>query len=86
MKILHGIFNNNLEIIISDTGIGIDENHKIKIFESFYQLEKNNNNKTGGLGLGLTIAKENINAMNGIITLDSEKNKGSTFKITIPLN
>lgn len=86
VKILHGIFNNNLEIIISDTGIGIDENHKIKIFESFYQLEKNNNNKTGGLGLGLTIAKENINAMNGIITLDSEKNKGSTFKITIPLN
>ena len=73
-----------IQIYVKDTGIGIDtENQKI-IFERFSQAEKEITKKVGGLGLGLSIAKENAELLGGNITLESEKGKGSTFFINLP--
>jgi PAS domain S-box-containing protein len=74
----------NLILYVKDTGIGISpENHQI-IFERFAQEDKGMAPKYGGLGLGLSICKENAKLLGGDITVESEKSKGSTFFVTIP--
>ena len=73
-----------LEIYVKDTGIGIKPESQEIIFERFSQEEKGLSRKVGGLGLGLSIAKENAELLGGKITLKSEKGKGSTFFVTIP--
>ncbi|MGM0552105.1 MAG: PAS domain-containing hybrid sensor histidine kinase/response regulator [Bacteroidota bacterium] len=76
--------NKSLVIYVKDTGIGISpENHKL-IFDRFSQEDKEMTRKHGGLGLGLAISKENAKLLGGDITLISEKQKGSTFYLTIP--
>ena len=75
--------NNKLVIYVKDTGIGISpENYKI-IFDRFSQEEKELSHKTGGLGLGLSIAKENTELLGGEISLKSRKGEGTTFYIKI---
>jgi PAS domain S-box-containing protein len=74
----------HLEIFVKDTGIGIDSDKQELIFERFSQAEKELSQKVGGLGLGLSIAKENAELLNGSIRLESKKNAGSTFFLTIP--
>ncbi len=73
-----------IKIKIKDTGIGIKEDEKEIIFESFLQLENEISRKFSGLGLGLSIAKENTLALGGSISFESKKNKGSTFIIKLP--
>lgn len=74
----------NLILYVKDSGIGISpKNHEI-IFERFSQEDKEISRKLGGLGLGLSICKENAKLLGGVITLESEKGKGSTFYVTIP--
>jgi len=70
-------------IYIKDTGIGINPEMQESIFERFSQ-ENKGVSIYGGLGLGLSIAKENTILLGGKITLESEKGKGSTFYVTIP--
>jgi PAS domain S-box-containing protein len=78
------IENDILKLFVKDTGIGIaPKNHQI-IFERFSQEDKTMSRKHGGLGLGLSISKENAQLLGGDITLTSEKDKGSTFYVTIP--
>jgi len=67
-------------ITISDTGCGMSEEVKKKIFEPFFSTRK----AEGGVGLGLTIVKNAILAHNGIIEVESEPGKGSTFRIILP--
>ncbi|WP_298285197.1 PAS domain S-box protein [uncultured Lutibacter sp.] len=74
----------NLEIFVKDTGIGINKDKQEAIFERFSQEEKELSQNAGGLGLGLSIAKENTELLGGIISVDSVKGKGSTFKVSIP--
>jgi len=73
-----------LQIYVKDTGVGIKSKNQKTIFERFSQEEKELSRKVGGLGLGLPIAKENAELLGGKITLQSEKGKGSTFFVTIP--
>ncbi len=73
-----------LEIYVKDTGIGIKKEKQETVFERFSQEEKEISQKTGGLGLGLSISKENAELFGGKISLESEKGKGSTFYITFP--
>ncbi|MBL4939534.1 MAG: response regulator [Lutibacter sp.] len=76
--------NYELELYIKDTGIGIEQaNHEL-IFERFSQAEKDLTKKVGGLGLGLSIAKENTELIGGNIRLESKIDEGSTFFVTIP--
>lgn len=74
----------DLIFTVSDTGIGIPKEQHQAIFEAFRQQEKLNIKKYGGTGLGLTITKRLVEMMNGVISLESEYGKGSTFIVKIP--
>ena len=74
----------DLVLYVQDTGIGISAQNQEIIFERFSQEEKELSRKHGGLGLGLSISKENAELLGGSIHLESEKGKGSTFYLTIP--
>ena len=76
--------NNELEIYVKDTGIGIDVAKHELIFERFSQTEKDLSKKMGGLGLGLSIVKENVELLGGKIKLESKLGAGATFIITLP--
>ncbi|HEY9169533.1 MAG TPA: PAS domain S-box protein [Lutibacter sp.] len=73
-----------LEIYVKDNGIGIESEKQLLIFERFSQAEKSLSKKVGGLGLGLSIAKENTELLGGKISVVSELGKGATFFISIP--
>ena len=64
--------------------ISKQQENKQKIFERFSQEEKEISKKHGGLGLGLSISKENAKLLGGDISLKSHKKEGSTFFVTIP--
>ncbi len=66
---------------VKDTGIGIPESEKEKIFERFYRLESSRSKETGGSGLGLSIAKEIVEEHGGKIQVNSIENVGTTFSI-----
>ena len=74
-----------INIKIEDSGIGIDETKRELIFEEFTQANENIEKKYGGSGLGLTISKKLIEILGGSITVKSEIDKGSIFKIYFPL-
>ncbi len=71
-----------IEIKISDNGVGIDKEDLPKIFDRFY---RGSQNKTPGTGLGLAIVKEIITLHSGKISVESKKDKGTTFIISIPI-
>jgi len=68
-----------IEFVIKDTGIGIPEDKKDKIFKSFAQANSDTTRKYGGSGLGLSICKQLIEIMGSDLHLESEINKGSKF-------
>lgn len=70
---------------IMDKGIGIPAQEQEKIFNKFYRGQENEGFNRGGAGLGLTVVKHIVAAHNGTITLTSNVNQGSTFRITLPL-
>nr|WP_297704445.1 ATP-binding protein [uncultured Butyrivibrio sp.] len=73
-----------LFVKVSDTGMGIREEDKEKLFKSFQRLEEKKNRSIEGTGLGLHITYRLLEMMDGNIRLDSEYGTGSTFEITIP--
>lgn len=77
--------NDKMELffIVKDSGIGIDEADKEKLFQSFSQVDASISRKYGGTGLGLNICKQLVELMGGRIEVESEKNRGSTFSFSI---
>lgn len=69
---------------VIDTGIGIKQEDLSKLFDSFKRLELNKNRNIEGTGLGLNIAKQLVDLMQGTITVESEYGKGSIFTVSIP--
>ena len=74
----------NVGIFVIDTGIGIEQNKLIKVFERFQQAEDSVTRRYGGTGLGLSIVRDLVHLQNGTINLNSVLDKGTTFKISIP--
>lgn len=72
---------NDKTLVVKDTGIGISDDDKGRIFERFYRVDKARSKKTGGTGLGLAIVKHICLNNNYEIELDSRLNEGTTFKI-----
>jgi hypothetical protein len=76
----------SLECSITDTGIGIEKENLTKIFEKFYQVDSSYTRATGGIGMGLTIIKEIVEAHGGKVWAESEGlGKGARFVFTLPL-
>lgn len=75
-----------LEFKVSDTGVGIDDRDKEKIFDIFSQADSSITRKFGGTGLGLAISKELVEMMGGRIYLESQIGEGSTFSFIIELS
>jgi PAS domain S-box-containing protein len=75
-----------IQIYIKDTGIGISQENLDLIFHRFSQVEKELSRKSGGLGLGLSIAQENAELIGGRISLESIKGEGSTFYLNLPFD
>lgn len=69
---------------VTDTGIGIPETELPLIFERFYRTDKSRNRKSGGAGIGLAIVKSIVNAHGGTVTVESIKEQGSCFTVSIP--
>jgi len=80
LKITTRNINNGIEVAISDTGIGIPEAERKKIFQPFYTTKRD------GTGLGLSISYSIIKEHGGEIYVDSEIGKGTTFRIFLPVS
>jgi two-component system sensor histidine kinase SenX3 len=74
----------NIEIAVTDRGIGIAREHQERVFERFFRVDKARSRATGGTGLGLAIVKHIAANHNGSIRLWSQPGTGSTFTLSIP--
>jgi signal transduction histidine kinase len=72
-------------IHVTDTGIGIAEEHLAKVFDVFYQVDGSSTREYGGAGLGLAIVKSFVEAHGGEVQVRSTSSQGSTFTLVLPL-
>ena len=77
--------NNVLTLKVIDTGVGMDQTQISQLFTPFTKIMSNRHLNREGVGLGLTISKNLANALGGDITVESQVNKGSIFKVVFPL-
>ena len=71
-------------VSVADTGIGIAPEHRERIFERFYRVDKSHSKASGGTGLGLSIVKHAVQYHHGTVELQSEEGKGTTICILLP--
>ena len=74
-----------MQLVVSDSGIGISRDQVAKIFEPFFQVDSSSTRAFGGTGLGLTLAKAYVEAHGGRIWVDTTPGQGSTFTATFPV-
>jgi signal transduction histidine kinase len=74
----------NAIVTVHDTGIGIGEHELERVFERFYRADEARNRQSGGVGLGLAIARELVMRHGGRISVESTEGAGSTFTIQLP--
>ncbi len=77
--------NGNAEIVVRDTGIGIAEKDRQRVFDRFYRVDKARSRALGGAGLGLSIVRWIVEVHGGDIRIDSAPGRGSTFTVDLPL-
>jgi two-component system phosphate regulon sensor histidine kinase PhoR len=73
-----------VRLSVEDTGIGIPEADRARIFERFYRVDKARSRALGGTGLGLAIVKHLVQAMGGEVSVESVPGSGSVFHVRLP--
>ncbi|MCK3685537.1 ATP-binding protein [Maribellus sp. YY47] len=76
--------NKWLKFEVKDTGIGISDENREKIFDDFVQLDTDANKKAGGTGLGLYIVKKLVSLLEGNVSVQSQVGEGTTFTVILP--
>ncbi|MFZ2199493.1 MAG: HAMP domain-containing sensor histidine kinase [Microgenomates group bacterium] len=76
------VLDNKIVVKVTDNGIGIEQKEMVNVFDRFYRADKSRH--TNGYGLGLSIAKEIVEGNNGVIKIESKKDKGTTVSIALP--
>jgi two-component system sensor histidine kinase ArlS len=74
---------NDIVITIADTGSGIDEAFREKIFEPFFRVDKSRSREIGGVGLGLAMVREIVRAHDGKIDVHKNAYGGTTFEVKL---
>jgi two-component system phosphate regulon sensor histidine kinase PhoR len=74
-----------LVLIVEDTGVGVPEDARQRIFERFYRVDKGRSKKVGGTGLGLSIVKHIVNYYEGTIEVQSKLQEGTRFTVRLPI-
>jgi signal transduction histidine kinase len=77
--------DDTMRVAVGDTGIGISEDQRRRIFDAFTQVDMSNTRQVGGVGLGLYIVKALVEAHGGEVGVDSAMGQGSRFWFTLPL-
>lgn len=85
IKIYDHLENSKYQFIISDTGMGVPDSDKQKIFGRFYRVDKSRNSNSGGHGLGLAIAKQIVENHHGHIFVRNNLPHGSEFVVELPI-
>jgi len=75
---------NGIVLAVSDTGIGISEEHRARIFEPFWQVEQSRTRRVGGTGLGLSVVRKFSELLGGTLSVQSEVGVGTTISLRLP--
>ncbi len=78
-----GVTHDAVTVSVGDDGPGIDERHLSRVFERFYRVDAGRSREVGGTGLGLSIVKHLVEAMGGMVSVESQLNRGTTFSFTL---
>lgn len=74
-----------IELCVADTGVGIDEKERPRVFDAFYQVDSSATREQGGTGLGLSIVKRLVEAHEGTIRIETNQPRGTVFIVTLPV-
>jgi heavy metal sensor kinase len=77
--------NGQALVEVADTGIGMPPEAVPHIFERFYRVDRSRSRRTGGTGLGLSIVKTTVEGFGGTVQVESEPDRGSTFRVVLPV-
>jgi signal transduction histidine kinase len=80
-----GIREDNVCVVVQDTGIGMSADTRARIFDKFFRAPEARSMEAKGLGLGLSLVHQMVQAHGGLIEVESEVEKGSTFSVLLPL-
>ena len=74
-----------IEFRVADTGIGIPEDERSRVFDAFYQVDSSSTREAGGTGLGLSIVRRLIDGHDGTVRIEDNTPKGTVFVVTLPV-
>ena len=74
-----------VEVRVADTGIGIPEGERERVFDAFYQVDSSSTREQGGTGLGLSIVRRLVEGHEGTVKVEANEPAGSVFVVTIPV-
>ena len=83
--VLLGARRTGVELRVADTGIGIPETERTRVFDAFYQVDSSSTREAGGTGLGLSIVKRLVDGHDGSVRIEANQPRGSVFIVTIPV-
>ena len=74
-----------VEFRVSDSGIGIPQGERDRVFDAFYQVDSSSTREQGGTGLGLSIVRRLVDAHDGLVRIEDNTPSGTVFVVTIPV-